>query len=130
MNDTRNIFKNLFLLRFALAVILLMHGLTSIFGDITGFGAYLNDSGFKPFGLVLAWLIKLSQVAAAIGLLINRYVKLLGFITIFILLTGILMVHLKNGWFVVGGGSNGVEYNFLLIIALLTVMYPHGIKRS
>ncbi|MBK8885646.1 MAG: hypothetical protein IPN46_03480 [Saprospiraceae bacterium] len=29
------------------------------------------------------------------------------------------MVHLPNGWFVVGGGYNGIEYNVLLIAVLI-----------
>ncbi|TAF49518.1 MAG: DoxX family protein, partial [Runella slithyformis] len=51
-------------------------------------------------------------------------------ITILILVAGIFMVHLKNGWFVVGGGSNGVEFNFLLIMCLLSVVYPNAILPS
>jgi putative oxidoreductase len=32
---------------------------------------------------------------------------------------GILLVHRHDGWFVVGGGRNGVEYSVLLIAVLL-----------
>jgi len=47
---------------------------------------------------------------------------LAGFVTIFVLVMGIILVHFKEGWFVVGGGQNGVEYNFLLICVLLAIM--------
>jgi putative oxidoreductase len=43
---------------------------------------------------------------------------------------GIILVHFKEGWFVVGGGRNGVEYNFLLIVVLMTIMYPNGLKKN
>lgn len=35
---------------------------------------------------------------------------------------GIILVHFKEGWYVVGGGRNGVEYNFLMIIVLVSIM--------
>jgi putative oxidoreductase len=40
------------------------------------------------------------------------------------------MVHAKAGWFVVGRGSNGVEFNVLLIFVLLTLIFPNGIGRA
>jgi putative oxidoreductase len=39
---------------------------------------------------------------------------------------GIIMVHYPEGWFVVGAGRNGVEFNFLLIFTLVTIMFPNG----
>ena len=43
---------------------------------------------------------------------------------------GIVLVHFKEGWFVVGGGRNGWEYNFLLIFVLLAILFPEGIKKN
>ncbi|KAF2338118.1 DoxX family protein [Flavobacterium tistrianum] len=120
------------LLRIATAIILLTHSVFGMFnGGINDFGnLYLNQIGFAPFGIFLAWSIKISHIIAAILLLANKYVKPAGFITIFILIMGIILVHFQEGWFVVGGGRNGVEYNFLLIIVLLAIMYPNGISRK
>ena len=113
------------LLRISVAVILLTHSIPGfITFDVNKFGSdYLNSVGFAPIGIALAWLIKLSHVATAICLLFNRFVKLAGFITIFIFAMGIIMVHFKEGWYVVGGGTNGIEYNVLLIACLLTIMF-------
>jgi putative oxidoreductase len=121
-----------FLLRLALAIILLVHGLGGMFNNgVNDFGnLYLNKIGFSPVGVPLAWAIKLSHVAAAACLLLNRYIKITGIITIIILIAGIVMVHLPNGWFVVGGGRNGIEFNFLLIFSLLTAMFPNGFIKS
>ncbi|MFD1605018.1 DoxX family protein [Flavobacterium artemisiae] len=118
------------LLRIAVGIILLTHSVFGIFNNgINDFGnLYLNQVGFAPFGLYLAWLIKISHIIAAVLLLLNKYIKMAGFITIFILIMGIIMVHFPEGWFVVGGGRNGCEYNFLLICVLLAVMYPNGFK--
>jgi len=125
------IFNKTFLLRFSVVIILLMHSIPGMFnGGVNDFGElYLNQIGFSPIGVPLAWLIKLSHVAAAICLLTEKYVKWAGFITIAILVMGSIMVHYKEGWFVVGGGRNGVEFNFLLIFALLTIMFPNGFKK-
>lgn len=121
---------NTLILRIAVAIILLMHSVLGMFNNgINDFGnLYLNTVGFAPFGLLVAWLIKLSHVVTAILLLLNKYIKPVAMITIFILVVGIIMVHFKEGWFVVGGGRNGVEFNFLLICVLLAIMFPNGIK--
>lgn len=119
-----------FILRLAVAIILFMHSIPGMFNNgINDFGNhYLNEVGFAPAGVPLAWAIKLSHVAAAICLLLNKYVKWAAVITILILVAGIVMVHFKEGWFVVGGGSNGVEFNFLLIAVLLTLLLANGSK--
>ena len=120
------------LLRIAVAIILLTHSVFGMFNNgINDFGnLYLNQIGFAPFGVFLAWSIKLSHVVAAILLILNKYVKLAGFVTIFVLIMGIVLVHFQEGWFVVGGGRNGVEYNFLLIVVLLAIMFPNGFKKN
>ncbi|MCD0465464.1 DoxX family protein [Flavobacterium sp. ENC] len=120
------------LLRITIAIILLTHSVFGMFDNgINDFGnLFLNQIGFAPFGVPLAWSIKLSHVAAAILLLLNKYVKLAGFVTIFVLIMGIILVHFQEGWFVVGGGRNGMEYNFLLIMVLVAIMYPNGFKKE
>jgi putative oxidoreductase len=121
-----------FLLRFAVAVILGMHSIPSIFtGAVNDFGNhYLNAVGFDPFGLPLAWAIKLTHLISIPLLLMNRFLKPVALSNIAILIAGIIMIHYAEGWFVVGGGRNGVEFNFLLIFSLLTIMLPNGLKQK
>ena len=38
-----------------------------------------------------------------------------------LLLAGVATVHWSEGWFVVGGGRNGREFRFLLIVCLLAI---------
>jgi len=115
------------LLRIAVAIILLAHSIPGMFDNgINDFGKYyLDTKGFAPMGVILAWAIKLSHVAAAVCLLLNRFVIQAACVTILILVAGIVMVHWREGWFVVGGGRNGIEYNFLLIVVLLAIMINH-----
>jgi putative oxidoreductase len=119
-----------FMLRFSVAIILLAHSIPGMFDDgVNNFGNfYLNQIGFAPIGVPLAWLIKISHVVAALCLMFEKYVKWASVITIFVLLMGIILVHFKEGWFVVGGGSNGVEFSFLLIFILLTLVFPNGLQ--
>ena len=123
--------KNLSFLRIALIVIFLVHSLAGMFNNgINNFGnLYLNQVGFAPVGLPLAWVIKLSHIALAFSLFTDKYLKATTFVTILILTIGIFMIHLKEGWFVVGGGRNGVEFNFLLIMCLLSIVYPNLLNR-
>lgn len=119
-----------FILRIAVAIILIMHSIPGIFNNgINDFGnLYLNQLGFAPFGLVLAWIIKVSHIVTAVLLLVDKYVKPAAIVTILILIIGIFMVHLPDGWYVVGGGRNGIEFNFLLIAVLIAIMFPNGIN--
>jgi putative oxidoreductase len=114
-----------FLLRVAVALILLLHSIPGMFNNgINDFGnLYLNNAGFSPLGVPLAWAIKLSHVVCALCLVLNKYVKPAAIVTMVILIAGIFMVHMKEGWFVVGGGRNGIEFNFLLIVVLIRIMY-------
>lgn len=121
-----------FLLRFALAVVFTMHGVPSIVeGSVNDFGnLYLNEVGFAPFGLYIAWAVKLTHVISVPLLLLNKYMKPVAIANIAILVMGIIMIHGPEGWYVVGGGRNGMEFNFVLIFGLLTVMFPNGLKKS
>ena len=124
--------KNLSILRIALIITFLAHSLAGMFNNgINDFGnLYLNQVGFAPFGVVVAWLVKLSHVGLVISLLTDRYLKFTAITTILILIAGIIMIHFKEGWFVVGGGRNGMEFNFLLIMCLLAVLYPKSLLKN
>lgn len=124
--------NNTFILRLTMAIVLLTHSIPGMLdGGVNAFGEmFLNPMGFAPLGVPIAWAIKISHVVCAVLLLMNRYIKPASFVTIFVLVMGIILVHFKEGWFVVGGGRNGVEYNFVLISILLAIMFPNGFKRT
>jgi putative oxidoreductase len=123
---------NTLILRIALAITMLAHSVPSIVtGGVNEFGTlYLDKVGFAPLGLYLAWAIKLSHVVCAVCLLWNKYVKPASIITIFILVVGIFMIHFKEGWFVVGFGRNGMEFNVLLIMVFLSLIFPKGFSKA
>ncbi len=124
--------NNTFMLRAALAIILLTHALPGMFdGGVNAFGnLFLNQIGFSPLGVPIAWAVKISHIVCAVLLVLNKYIKPASITTIFILIMGIILVHFKEGWFVVGGGRNGVEYNLLLIVVFVYIMFPDGFAKK
>lgn len=123
--NTGQIFDNTFLLRFGVAVIFLSHSLHGIFtdNDVNDFGnLFLNKIGFAPFGLFMAWGVVISQVVTSVLLIANKLVNISCIINIIILIFGIITVHFEEGWYVVGAGRNGMEFSFILIVLLVTLI--------
>lgn len=118
--------KKSFYLRFALSLILLMHSVISIFsGDVNNFGhLFLDNIGFSPLGIYIAWMVKLTHLFSVPLLWIDRFIKPVAVCNILIFIFGIYYVHWQNGWFVVGGGTDGIEFNVLLIFSFFHLMYP------
>lgn len=117
--------NNTLILRIAVAVIFITHSVFGMFNNgINDFGnLFLNQIGFAPLGVSIAWAIKLTHLFGALLLLINKYIKPVCILNILILIVGIILIHYQEGWFVVGGGRNGMEYNFLLICVLVSILF-------
>lgn len=111
------------LLRVTVAVLLLLHGIARIrAGMVDDLGVFLGGAGL-PAGLVLAWAITLFEIVGGVALAAGYFVQPVcaGFIVM--LGAGILLVHAKAGWFVVGTGRNGMEFSVLLIVCLLAIAF-------
>lgn len=129
MNDTRAgvplVTRPVVALRVAVAILLGIHGYyRALSGGVSGFGGYLSATGF-PVGVAVAWAITIFEMTASLLLLSGRFVRIVipGFLLI--LTSGIVMVHRHDGWFVVGGGRNGVEYSVLLIVSLVVLFFSY-----
>jgi putative oxidoreductase len=110
-------------LRFAVALLLLVHGLARIaLGIVDDFGGFLTAVGF-PMGVALAWVVTAAEVVGSALLVAGRWVRLVACYFAAQLAVGIGLVHAQEGWFVVGAGRNGMEYSVLLIAVLLAVAY-------
>lgn len=113
------------LLRLAVVIVFLTHSLHGIFtnNDVNDFGRlFLNQNGFAPFGVFIAWCIVIVQIISSILILVDFYVKIATVANIVILVMGIVLIHFKEGWFVVGAGRNGMEFSILLIFVLLAIL--------
>lgn len=111
------------LLRFTLAGLIAAHGLARwTFDAVPPFGAWLSSQGW-PAGLALAWGITLLEIAGPVLLALGRCIRVLCLAFAALYAMGILLVHAKAGWFVVGLGRNGSEYSVLLIVCLLLLAW-------
>ena len=111
------------IVRGAAAAMMVIHGAARIqSGGVAPFGEFLSEN-HVPFGTALAWAITAVEIAGGLTLAAGRFVRPLCAWFVVELLAGIALVHGREGWFVVGGGRNGVEYSVLLIVCLLAVAY-------
>lgn len=118
-------YTNTLLLRLAVAMVLLTHSLHGILTnhDVADFGRlFLNQIGFAPAGVALAWSIVIFQLVSAIFLVLNLFTIIAAAGNIVILVMGIVLLHFNEGWFVVGAGRNGMEFSVLLIFVLVAIM--------
>jgi len=108
-------------LRIALGLMMMAHGAARLYvNSIAGFGEFLDAKGFQ-IGYILAWMITIFDVLGGLTLVLGYFRRIICSVFIFVLSMGILLVHLKNGWFVVGHQSGGVEYSVLLIICFVLI---------
>ena len=118
------------MLRLMLAALIAVHGWARLIADgVDPFGAFLNTQGF-PLGLVLAYAITATEIVGSLLFAAGRLVTPLAVLYASIYAMGIVLVHAKAGWFVVGLGRNGSEYSVLLIVCLLCVGLQHVKSRG
>ena len=118
--------RGMTIVRVAAAAMMIIHGTYRVFdGGVGGFGQYLGSQGL-PAGVALAWLMTVVEIAGGILLVAGKFVRPLCAWFILELLAGIVMVHFREGWFVVGGGRNGFEYSTLLIVCFAAVAFDAG----
>lgn len=102
-----------------MGLILVTHGAARLYyNSVSDFGTYLNSQGFL-IGVILAWAITIWEVVSGAMLAIGYKVKYCVIFHALIVITGIILIHLSNGWFVVGHGRNGVEYSVLILVVLI-----------
>ncbi|HMB90988.1 MAG TPA: DoxX family protein [Rhodothermales bacterium] len=123
--------RALAVLRIAVAVLLILHGVARAWlGIVDDFGGFLDSLGF-PLGVVIAWIITVVEIAGGLALAAGFFVRPLAIWFAVQLLAGIALVHFSEGWFVVGAGRNGMEYSVLLIVALVLIAWTNvGRKMS
>lgn len=115
--------RGVMIVRIGVALIILMHPLHGFSHpeNLPRFGEFLSALGY-PAGTVLAWAIIVLQALASLALLANRLVPLACVTHIIVICFGIVHVHAQYGWYVVGPGSGGMEWGFILLTCLFGVL--------
>ena len=116
-------------LRITVAILILIHGAYRLSAELVEpFGTWLDSLGF-PFGYGWAMAVTLYELVGPLLMLARRWTSLAALGHAGILTLGMILVHLPAGWFVVGGGRNGMEYSVLLIVALLAIAWAYWPRR-
>ncbi|MBL8516773.1 MAG: DoxX family protein [Betaproteobacteria bacterium] len=117
-------------LRLVVAGIIAAHGWARWWaGGVVPFGTWLDSQGW-PAGLAIAVTITALEIAGSALLAWGRWVLPLCIAFSAIYAMGIVLVHAKAGWFVVGLGRNGAEFSVLLITCLATLALQHPPKTT
>ncbi|HKK26482.1 MAG TPA: DoxX family protein [Gemmatimonadota bacterium] len=109
------------ILRVVVGVVYITHGIPKLLGGVPGTAEALGHLGIPLPGL-FAWVVTLLETFGGLSLVAGFLVGPVAFLFMIEMIVGILLVHAPNGWYVVGGGSAGAEYNTVLIAALLALM--------
>ena len=107
--------------RAIIGILIMIHGVArTYYQTIDNFGAFLNDQGFV-IGYVIAYGITFFEILGGILIILNLFSKWIAPLFAVELIIGIILVHSRSGWFVVGHGTNGVEYSIALIVSLILI---------
>lgn len=108
-------------LRVVTGIIYVAHGVPKLTGGVQGTAGYFASLGI-PAPTLGAWLIALLETGGGILLLVGFLVTPLAILLVIHMLTGIFLVHIPNGFYVIGAGSGGAEFSLLLVAALATLV--------
>ena len=109
------------LLRMMMGIIFILHACARLYeNSVPGFGAFIDSKGFSG-GLYFAWAVTIFELVGGFSMFFRFAVKIFCVIELIILLTGIFLVHLPNGWFTVGTTAGGIEYSVVLITVLASI---------
>lgn len=113
---------SLTILRLVVGLIFVMHGYPKLFaGGMPGTIDMFGQLGI-PLPVVAAWLVAILETVGGLALILGIFVTPVAILLGFHMLTGIFLVHLQNGFYVIGPGQGGFEFNLVLIAALITLI--------
>lgn len=130
LTDGRRLSLAFLVLRVVIAGLLAAHGWARLLsGRVEPFGGWLDSQGL-PFGIGIAAAVTAFEILGTPLLALGRWVTWLCLAWCAVYATGLVMVHLPAGWFVVGLGRNGMEYSALLIVCLGLLAWVHAPRRA
>ena len=111
----------LFVLRVVVGIIFLMHGIPKLTGGVEGVAEGFAGLGI-PMPLLAAWFITLLEIVGGASLILGLFTEIWNVLFIAEMATGIALIHWEQGFYVVGPGQGGYEFNVLLIAANLCLL--------
>jgi putative oxidoreductase len=118
-------------LRVMVGITFVAHGVQKLFGiwggaGLAGTGAYFDSIGLSP-GFPLAVAVGLTEFGGGLLLMAGTLTPYAAGALVLTMLGAIWKVHLANGyflnWAITAGKGHGVEYNLVLIAALVCLAF-------
>lgn len=113
------------LLRIVAGLIFLMHGLMKT-ADVSMFGGFLSAL-HVPAPHFFAWAVVILEIAGGIALILGFLTHWASKLLSLLMIVAVLLVHVKNGFFV---QNNGYEFALLLLAAVISLMITGAGKWS
>lgn len=110
------------ILRVVLGLIFVTHGAPKLIGGVGGTANLLGSLGF-PEPIYWAWFLAILESFGGLFLIAGFLVTPIALLLCVEMFLGIVLVHADHGWYVIGPGRNGVEFNVLLIASLLALVF-------
>jgi len=116
------------ILRLALGIVMLPHGLQKVFGWFGGFGFSTTMSymtGYEHIPAVFAFLAILAESLGSVALIVGGLSRIAAFGIGIEMIVAAWMVHLKNGFFMNWSGhqaGEGFEFHVLMVAMAITIM--------
>ncbi len=120
------------ILRLALGIVMLPHGLQKLFGWFGGFGFsgtmhHFTENMGIPY--ILALLVVLAESFGALGLIVGLLTRVAAFGIGSVMVGAVVMVHAKVGFFMNWFGNQqgeGFEYHILAIAMAMALVIKGG----
>jgi len=105
-------------LRLALGILILLHGIAKITGGVGGIAGMLTSHGLPA---ALAYLVLIGEIVAPVLLIVGIYTRPAAWITVINMLVAIWLVHLKDIGSLGKSGGWALELQGLFLFAALAV---------
>jgi len=109
-------------LRVVVGIIFAAHGVPKLAGGIEATATFFGSLGI-PAPTFAAWAIAVLETAGGLLLVVGFLVVPVALLLVIHMTVGIFLVHLPNGFYVIGSGQEGIEFNLLLIAALVALVF-------
>jgi len=105
-------------LRLALGILILLHGIAKITGGVGGIAGMLTSHGLPA---ALAYLVFVGEIVAPVLMIVGIYTRPAAWITVINMLVAIWLVHLKDIGSLGKSGGWALELQGLFLFAALAV---------
>ncbi|MDM0107132.1 DoxX family protein [Variovorax sp. J22R24] len=107
-------------LRLALGILILLHGIAKITGGVGGIAGMLTSHGLPA---ALAYLVYIGEIVAPVLLIVGIYTRPAAWITVINMLVAIWLVHLKDIGSLGKTGGWALELQGMFLFAALAVAF-------